>query len=89
MTPEIFMMIRWREHSQKVCDRRTDGQTENTICKAAWSQLKTGDMPKYCGPQNIYYPYTLKCNILYKVEVLGDFIFKDSESIYIVDFIFK
>ena len=40
------MMIRWWEHSQKgVTDRRTDGQTdrqtENTICRAAWSQLKS------------------------------------------------
>ena len=47
------MMIPWWEHSQKgVTDRRTDGQmdrrtdgqtdrqTENTICRAAWSQLK-------------------------------------------------
>ena len=25
----------------KRCDRQTDGQTENTICRAAWSQLKT------------------------------------------------
>ena len=54
ITPENFMMIRWWEHSQKgVTDRqtdrrtdgqtdgRTDGQTENTICRAAWSQLKT------------------------------------------------
>ena len=42
ITPENFMMIRWWEHSQKgVTDRRTDGQTENTICIAAWSQLKT------------------------------------------------
>ena len=45
VTPENFMMIRWWEHSQKgVTDRRTDGQTdrrtENTICRAAWSQLK-------------------------------------------------
>ena len=40
ITPENFMMIRWWEHSQKgVTDRRTDGQTENTICRAAWSQL--------------------------------------------------
>ena len=39
--PENFMMIQWWEHSQKgVTDRRTDGQTENTICRAAWSQLK-------------------------------------------------
>ena len=46
ITPENFMMIRWWEHSQKgVRDGRTDGQTErrteNTICRAAWSQLKT------------------------------------------------
>ena len=54
ITPENFMMIRWWEHSQKgVTDRRTDGQTdgqtdrridgktENTICRAAWSQLKS------------------------------------------------
>ena len=48
--PENFVMIRWWEHSQKgVTDRRTDRrtdrqtdrQTENTICRAAWSQLKT------------------------------------------------
>ena len=48
-TPENFMMIRWWEHSQKgVTDGRTDGQTdrqtdrqtENTIHRAAWSQLK-------------------------------------------------
>ena len=46
ITPENFMMIRWWEHIQKgVTDRRTDGQTdgqtENTIHRAAWSQLKT------------------------------------------------
>ena len=42
ITPENFMMIRWWEHSQKgVTDKQTDGQTENTICRAAWSQLKT------------------------------------------------
>ena len=46
ITPENFKMIRWWEHSQKgVTDRRTDRQTdrqtENTICRAAWSQLKT------------------------------------------------
>ena len=36
-----FMMIRWWEHSQKgVTDGETDGQTENTISRAAWSQLK-------------------------------------------------
>ena len=45
ITPENFVMIRWWEHSQKgvtdrQTDRQTDGQTENTICRAAWSQLK-------------------------------------------------
>ena len=29
----------WQTDGQT--DRRTDGRTENTICRAAWSQLKT------------------------------------------------
>ena len=37
ITPENFKMIRLWKHSQKGV---TDGQTENTICRAAWSQLK-------------------------------------------------
>ena len=42
ITPENFMMIRWWEHSPKgVTDGQTDGQTENTIHRAAGSQLKT------------------------------------------------
>ena len=46
ITPENFMMIRWWEHSQKgvtnrQTDRQTDGWTENTVHRAAWSQLKT------------------------------------------------
>ena len=41
ITPENFMMIRWWEHSQKgVTDRQTDRQTDCTIHRAAWSQLK-------------------------------------------------
>ena len=57
ITPENFMMIRWWEHGEKgVTDRRTDrqtdrqtdgrtdGRTENTICRAAWSQLKQWKM---------------------------------------------
>ena len=41
ITPENFMMIRWWEHGEKgVTDGQTDRQTENTICRAAWSQLK-------------------------------------------------
>ena len=42
ITPENFMMIRWWEHSEKGgTDGQTGGQTDNTICRAAWSQLKT------------------------------------------------
>ena len=38
---ENFMMIRWWEHSQKgVTDGQTYRRTENTIHRAAWSQLK-------------------------------------------------
>ena len=53
ITPENFMMIRWWEHSQKgvtdgQTDRQTDGQTENTICRAAWSQLKISSHIKAC-----------------------------------------
>ena len=53
ITPDIFMMIGWWEHSQKgVTDRQTDGRTDGrtdgwtdrrtdwTIHRAAWSQLK-------------------------------------------------
>ena len=46
LTPENFVMIQWWEHSQKgvtadrQADRRTDGRTEKTIHRAAWSQLK-------------------------------------------------
>ena len=42
ITPENLMMIRWWEHSQKsVTDGQTDGRTDRTIHRAAWSQLKT------------------------------------------------
>ena len=48
ITPENFMMIRWWEHGEKgVTDRRTDRQTENTICRAAWSQLKKNTHPYF------------------------------------------
>ena len=58
ITLENFMMIRWWEHSQKgVTDRQTDGQTdrqtENTIHRAAWSQLKTRSMENYRKAQDI------------------------------------
>ena len=40
ITPENFVMWQWREHSQKgATDRQTDGQTENTIHRAAWLHL--------------------------------------------------
>ena len=43
ITPENFMMIRWWEHSQEgVTDRQTERQTNLTIHRAAWSQLKQG-----------------------------------------------
>ena len=36
-----FMMIRWQEHDEKgVADRQTDRQTDWTIHRAVWSQLK-------------------------------------------------
>ena len=46
ITPENFMMIRWREHGEKgVTDGQTDWQTDRrtdwTSHIAAWSQLKT------------------------------------------------
>ena len=61
MTPEIFMMIRWWEHGEKgVTDRQTDGQTdrqtENTICRAAWSQLKTNEVTNQCHYLNPWWP---------------------------------
>ena len=41
ITPENFMMIQWCERSQKgVTDGQTDRQTDWTIHRAAWSQLK-------------------------------------------------
>ena len=41
ITPKIFMMIWWWEHSKKgATDRQTDGRTDWTIHRAAWLQLK-------------------------------------------------
>ena len=57
ITPENFMMIRWWKHSQKGVtdgqtdrrtDRQTDRRTENTICRAAWSQLKNENLFIIC-----------------------------------------
>ena len=52
ITPENFMMIRWWEHSQKgVTDGQTDRRTENTIHRAAWSQLK---ITEACNPKMVF-----------------------------------
>ena len=69
ITPENFMMIRWWEHSQKgVTDRqtdgRTDGQTENTICRAAWSQLKIGSAYIYIHISYISYTYHIHITLV-------------------------
>ena len=49
ITPKNFMMIRWGEHrcerrrdgrTDRQTDGRIDGQRQNTIYRAAWSQLK-------------------------------------------------
>ena len=43
ITPENFMMIQWQEHCEKgVTDGRTetDGRTDWSVLRAAWSQLK-------------------------------------------------
>ena len=41
ITPDNFMKIRWWEHSEKgVGHGQTDGRTDWTIHRAAWSQLK-------------------------------------------------
>ena len=41
ITPENFRMIQWQEHCQKgVMGGQTDRQTERSVIRAAWSQLK-------------------------------------------------
>ena len=48
ITPANFMMIRWEQHSENgVAERQgswtdgqTDGRTERSVLRAAWSQLK-------------------------------------------------
>ena len=47
ITPENFVMIRWWKHSQKVW--QTDIRTENTVHRAAWSQLKM--LSYMCGTE--------------------------------------
>ena len=73
ITPENFMMIRWWEHSQKgVTDGRTDGrtdrQTENTICRAAWSQLKIKFQNKISLE---YVHWRLICNMTALVQIMA------------------
>ena len=64
ITPENFMMIRWWEHSQKErCGRQTDGQTKNTICRAAWSQLKKNNKSKGTHPQCFHYHANPQANM--------------------------
>ena len=49
ITPENFVMIRWWEHGQNgVTDGRTDRQTDWTIHRAAWSQLKNVHVSYNC-----------------------------------------
>ena len=41
ITSQNFLMIQWWEHSEKgMTDGRTDRQTERSVLRAAWSQLK-------------------------------------------------
>ena len=59
ITPENSVMIRWWEHSQKgvtyrQTDGRTDGQTDWTIHRAAWSQLKT-HTSRWCSKPKYQY----------------------------------
>ena len=67
ITPENFMMMRWWEHSQKRCDRRTDRRTENTIHRAVRSQLKnTFYISISCRPMSglvAAYAFTAPCYI--------------------------
>ena len=48
ITPENFMMIWWLEHSQKGV---TDGRTDWTIHRAAWSQLKMFQTKSFIYPR--------------------------------------
>ena len=50
------MMIRWWEHSQKgVTDGQTDRRTENTIHRAAWSQLKIIEHLSYAASSFVHH----------------------------------
>ena len=50
ITPENFVMIRWQEHGERgVTDGQTDtdGRTDWSVLRSAWSQLKTEKNPTY------------------------------------------
>ena len=73
ITPENFMMIRWWEHGEKGVtdrrtDRRTDGRTENTICRAAWSQLTTMTPSKLHIPGPFLVDTPCKQTVIWKVS---------------------
>ena len=90
ITPENFMMIRWWEHSQKgvtdgQTDRQTDGQTdrrtENTIHRAAWSQLKTriyDQKPGDCSKQILKY---FSCETVYLCNNFSHVIMKQTYTL--------
>ena len=57
ITFENFMMILWQEHCEKgVTDGRTDRQTDRSVLRTAWSQLKTGILQhnSYSYPVTIF-----------------------------------
>ena len=71
ITPENFMMIRWWEHSEKgVTGGRTDGWTERSVPRAAWSQLKTIGHLSYATP-NFAHHFTDICE--FKLELRSGF----------------
>ena len=57
------MMIQWWEHSEKGV---TDGQTENTICGAAWSQLKNN-----YELENLRTIIDQMCYDIFQVKIIG------------------
>ena len=49
------MMGTWWKRCDRQTDGRTDGQTENTICRAAWSQLKIIRLVFYTTSSFVYH----------------------------------
>ena len=69
MTPDNFVLIGWAEHCEKVSptdgqtDRRTDGRTDWSLLRAAWSQLKSGSyfyIFTFCRAEIFYRNKTLE-----------------------------